>query len=347
MENDVNVKQKSRDHSIDVAKGIAIFLVILGHTKFIGRDYIYLFHMPLFFFLSGMVYNEKYDEKPVEFILKKIKSLYVPYVLYNVLYILIHNMVFQCGGYGTLDKSYYYTMSDILKKIVNAITMAANEQMGGVSWFFLTLFEASIGFNILRFIIIKVIKKQNEVVVLLGVCIATLIGNYIQLPRMLDEAMILLFFLSLGYFYKRYKNMIKMRWYLAVLFAGVLVPISKINYVDLVMKQYANLYLLILAAILGIYLIIFISTIFQNSLTFRILGKNSGNIAFLHTFVFKIVSLIIVWGFLDGNYMRMSEWPTLSINFGWVLYTVCGVLGSLGISAIINKIKVYIVSKQK
>ena len=105
MENDVNVKQKSRDHSIDVAKGIAIFLVILGHTKFIGRDYIYLFHMPLFFFLSGMVYNEKYDEKPVEFILKKIKSLYVPYVLYNVLYILIHNMVFQCGGYGTDRKS--------------------------------------------------------------------------------------------------------------------------------------------------------------------------------------------------------------------------------------------------
>jgi len=46
---------------IDGCKGLAILLVILGHTMRtdISRVYIYGFHMPLFFFLSGLVCNEK------------------------------------------------------------------------------------------------------------------------------------------------------------------------------------------------------------------------------------------------------------------------------------------------
>jgi fucose 4-O-acetylase-like acetyltransferase len=47
---------------IDVAKGIGIFLVIVGHLishdNFnLLADYIYSFHMPLFFFLSGLCLN--------------------------------------------------------------------------------------------------------------------------------------------------------------------------------------------------------------------------------------------------------------------------------------------------
>ncbi|WP_278969986.1 acyltransferase family protein [Megasphaera elsdenii] len=41
---------------IDVAKGIAIVLVIIGHTVQFGggtRNFIFSFHMPLFFLLSG------------------------------------------------------------------------------------------------------------------------------------------------------------------------------------------------------------------------------------------------------------------------------------------------------
>lgn len=50
---------KKRDLTIDIAKGICIFLVVLGHCHNAGfiRHYIYLFHMPLFFFLSGMFFH--------------------------------------------------------------------------------------------------------------------------------------------------------------------------------------------------------------------------------------------------------------------------------------------------
>lgn len=42
-----------RDSTIDIAKGIGIFLVVLGHFTVFASPlyhYIYLFHMPLFFF---------------------------------------------------------------------------------------------------------------------------------------------------------------------------------------------------------------------------------------------------------------------------------------------------------
>ena len=54
---------ENRISFIDIAKGLGILLVIMGHTvdctKFIGR-FIYTFHMPLFFFLSGYVMSDKY-----------------------------------------------------------------------------------------------------------------------------------------------------------------------------------------------------------------------------------------------------------------------------------------------
>lgn len=48
-----------RIKDIDIAKGIGILLVIIGHS--FPESYIqrlcYCFHMPLFFFISGLCYN--------------------------------------------------------------------------------------------------------------------------------------------------------------------------------------------------------------------------------------------------------------------------------------------------
>lgn len=55
---------------LDIAKGIAIFLVVMGHAVLAfdtpyWRLAIYAFHMPLFFLVSGMVTKtrETYDLK--------------------------------------------------------------------------------------------------------------------------------------------------------------------------------------------------------------------------------------------------------------------------------------------
>lgn len=55
---------------IDVAKGVGIFLMVMGHTSMpdaVNR-WIYSFHMPLFFLLSGLVFNPgKYPNGGVSF----------------------------------------------------------------------------------------------------------------------------------------------------------------------------------------------------------------------------------------------------------------------------------------
>ena len=43
---------------IDVAKGIGIILVVLGHSMFPKHILISGFHMPLFFILAGITFSE-------------------------------------------------------------------------------------------------------------------------------------------------------------------------------------------------------------------------------------------------------------------------------------------------
>ncbi|MBF1069294.1 MAG: acyltransferase family protein, partial [Prevotellaceae bacterium] len=55
-------EQTKRIEALDIAKGIGIILVIIGHmSSSYLRDWIYSFHMPLFFIISGICFKtEKY-----------------------------------------------------------------------------------------------------------------------------------------------------------------------------------------------------------------------------------------------------------------------------------------------
>lgn len=68
---------------IDMAKGYGIIFVIVGHLgiPYIA-DYIYAFHMPLFFFLSGIVYSVK-DNLAI-FLKSKIRRIVVPYICLGI-----------------------------------------------------------------------------------------------------------------------------------------------------------------------------------------------------------------------------------------------------------------------
>ena len=64
--------EKNRIAYIDVAKGIGIILVVCGHVIGEGEksfkysnilhDYIYSFHMALFFIISGILLEKKYKQ---------------------------------------------------------------------------------------------------------------------------------------------------------------------------------------------------------------------------------------------------------------------------------------------
>ena len=43
----------------DIIKGLGIIMIVFGHTGFPGGGFVYLFHLELFFLVTGYLYNEK------------------------------------------------------------------------------------------------------------------------------------------------------------------------------------------------------------------------------------------------------------------------------------------------
>lgn len=74
---------------IDTAKVIGLYLMILGHgcVNESLTQFIYSFHMPLFFFISGMLHK---DRTITDTIKKDYKGLIIPYILINIVCLIIY-----------------------------------------------------------------------------------------------------------------------------------------------------------------------------------------------------------------------------------------------------------------
>lgn len=89
-----NIRKSRRIETIDIAKAITIFCVILGHTTGnldtpMFRRVLYAFHMPLFFFLAGLSIKPKavHGFKGWgTFLYKNILALMVPYLVWGLVY---------------------------------------------------------------------------------------------------------------------------------------------------------------------------------------------------------------------------------------------------------------------
>ena len=125
MMKEVVVDKGGRVTWVDMARGVAIILVVLGHIISNGRssdilatdvwkvtyNLIYSFHMPLFFFISGYLSgwtNESPGLKSKRFLRREV-CLIVPYVAFCLLYLLF-KVVFA-GGESVVHPQ---TMGEIL-----------------------------------------------------------------------------------------------------------------------------------------------------------------------------------------------------------------------------------------
>lgn len=85
---------QSRNYLIDIIKGIAILLVVIGHNIQYGSDsslrltgdffehplykFIYSFHMPLFTLISGYLCHIRKNETDRDYLLRKVKVYFIP-----------------------------------------------------------------------------------------------------------------------------------------------------------------------------------------------------------------------------------------------------------------------------
>ena len=129
---------QSRISWIDITKGLAIILVVIGHSiQSFGNDLhilfrvIYSFHMPVFFVLSGYTFKASTPFK--EFLRKKAKSLLLPYfsfVLITSLYEILLSLL-----RGNL-KTFF---TDIKTSALNTIFITSNSYFLNL-WFLPALF---------------------------------------------------------------------------------------------------------------------------------------------------------------------------------------------------------------
>lgn len=81
----------SRQSWIDVVKGLGIIFVVIGHVSLENwlSNWIFSFHMPLFFSLSGFLWI-KYSKQVGfrDFVVKRIKTILVPFIFFHVSLIL-------------------------------------------------------------------------------------------------------------------------------------------------------------------------------------------------------------------------------------------------------------------
>lgn len=116
-------------------KGILIILVVLGHIHTPFTAWIYQFHIPVFFMISGFCWKTKHAnsmESMKQYVIGKLKRLYVPFVILNVSFILLNNFFLHIGfitndnTFLDLTSSYFlvqktYEQMDALTMIIGVV----------------------------------------------------------------------------------------------------------------------------------------------------------------------------------------------------------------------------------
>lgn len=85
-----------RNVSVDIMKGILIILVVMAHyARDTFHDVVFLFHMPLFFMLSGFLQTPIQNQKRLA---EKTKRLMRPYLVYLLIDYLLIKRSFSFSG---------------------------------------------------------------------------------------------------------------------------------------------------------------------------------------------------------------------------------------------------------
>lgn len=185
-------------------KGLGILLVVIGHVSENTsiNKWIYSFHMPEFFFISGCVCYISREKS--DFLKKKIRSLLVPYLIFSIT---------TFSYWATLERSIrgqeHIAIIGQLIGIFIAQGGNQNYTYNIVMWFLPCLFICEITFYAIR----KQTRKKIPIcfTLLILSMLGFTIGQYInfRLPWSMDTMLVAIVFYGIGYLsyekIKRYK----------------------------------------------------------------------------------------------------------------------------------------------
>ena len=194
-----------RSNWIDIAKGRGIVSVVLGHIYIpYVFSFIYMFHMPLFFFLSGFCFSNKNLENIPLFIKKKIKSLYLPMISFEFLGIISNHFLVK---HRILPETSYCDFSNVLT-VIKTLLLGDYNHLSPL-WFLRCLFLVSIFFIFELYIIMRIKSKNSKKIVAVVGGLLLLVISYISTKKpffydpSLDAVFLANFYYALGYAAKK------------------------------------------------------------------------------------------------------------------------------------------------
>lgn len=340
-----------RDY-FNIVKGLGIFSVIIGHAVFFARDFVYIYHLPLFYFISGYMYNElKYGDDPFLNVKNKLKSTWSVYVIYMWLMVALHNTFYNFGLLRNSEN--LYTKNEIIEKLCNVVFGSGDELFGGPLWFLPVIVLASIelGFIVsLSRIIERAIKLSwikfvfQGAVVLCGAIVAyPLIAEHYHFIANIQFTFEILPYLWVGYLLRNYGEQIDQYLNTVVGFIclGIVVYASRTLFImDMTLGVvYPYMHLLGLS---GIYVMMVLAKYLKKVVGMRSLfsymGAHSLAIMIIHFVLLRLMDKVMC---LVDKDVTGEVYSTLPVSYPnrWWAYLLVVVPTSVGIVKMIDFIK--------
>lgn len=332
---------KKRDESIDCAKGIAIIFIVIQHAVTNQSDltnisqlyilrFITQFTMPAFFLINGYLYNEKYSQKPIWGIYSKFKAYYIPFLKYNIAYLLLHNLFAYLHLVDEVHGNAAYDLKAFIKHFILAIT-GHREYFSGALWFLGSILTISAIFIISDYFALK-LKNGRWVLLSIVAIVVMLAGMSGYVPSAMKLSTSCLYYLVfyVGVLFKKFNILEKIDsiriGFVTVIFIFQIVICLNSNIGITRTINFQWLYYL--TGIMGAMMILQFCriSIIKNFKLLNYIGKSSMEIMALHFLAFKVVSFVAVkyYGFPVD---RMADYPVLLGVDGawWILYAIVGV----------------------
>ena len=328
-------KMKSpRNNYITIAKALGIIMMVIGHSgcPAILGNFIYFFHMPLFFVCSGYFFNEIIDSPSLRsFYLKRIKGLYLPYLKWSVFFLILHNLFINLY----IIEGHYYQFYDFIRQFIKIVMMVDYELLVRPFWFIKELFLASFlvaTISLGRRYLFPTIGNMH---LLFFFLFASILSKLCPLVPLIGDCSVLLFSISYYYtgiiIYKYRDQIISLNSILLLFF--VIITIACYIWNDTVDMRYTTIashlpyYIL---SVMGIILVFNVSIKLNHNITDKsiiyYIGNHTMPILALNLLALKIGNLIKIWIY-DLPIEKLAS-HTIIYEYNsifWIIYSFIGI----------------------
>lgn len=292
-----------RIEQYDKAKGIGMILVIYGHLFIYGGipfSIIFAFHMPLFFFISGMLVKIPTGGGNIykTWLKQTIVRYFIPLIFFSTFGGIVRILIYGLPNIKRLLGDFYLHMS-------------SDELLTGAIWFLWIL--AVVMYALLFLVKWEKGYIERRITIVVTLCVISYVSSRIPitLPLLLKTVSTALLFVFVGYISKGFVlTWSKNKRYRRICFFSLplfllLVVLNKT--INVAVPSYQDFFVFLICSFFGIALTMYVANYKMPSMI-RYLGKNSLIVFSLHGLWIKII--IDLYNFFMGtSYRPMVDLP--------------------------------------